>query len=234
MTYLTVAAMVKNLSLIEREYAAVAKEGIDPPEVWQDEHRWKLAASPGWDAAWDSALAAHPDDPDYDPGADQGVITDGMILSAVQGLIEAEKPPLEVYPGQFVNQPHTASKIVANPTTAWGPDQFATFSDGEFFWDGDSWEPYVVVTLPPQLTALEPSSASITAADFEGHVRGTGFTEGTVIIWNGAEEPTRFVDSTDVWTMVVPSVVTAPTVLDVYVRNADGQVSNIVPFTWEA
>jgi hypothetical protein len=83
------------------------------------------------------------------------------------------------------------------------------------------------------LTALEPSSASITDADFEGHVRGSGFTEDTVIIWNGAEENTRFVDSTDVWTIVVPSVVTAPTVLNVYVRNGDGQVSNILDFTWE-
>jgi hypothetical protein len=93
MTYLTVAAMMDNDSLMRREYAAAAKEGIDPPEHWQYEHRWKLASQPGWDAAWDSALAAHPDDPDYDPGADQGVITDGMILSAIQGLVTAENPP---------------------------------------------------------------------------------------------------------------------------------------------
>jgi hypothetical protein len=234
MTYRTVADMVDSQSLLRREYAAIAKEGIDPPEGWQYEHRWKIASSPGWDAAWDSALAAHPDDPDYDPGADESVITDGMILSTVQFIVEFEKPPLEVYPGQYVNQPHTATKIVANPTTAWGAEQFATFSDGEFFWDGDSWEPYVAIQLPPQVTGLEPSSASITGADFEGHIRGLNFTEDSVIIWNGAEEPTRFVDSTDLWTTVVPSVVTAPTVLDVYVRNGDGQVSNIVPFTWEA
>jgi hypothetical protein len=92
MTYLTVAAMVENTALVKREYAAVAKEGIDPPETWQFEHRWKLASSPGWDSAWDSALAAHPDDPEYDPGEDNGVVTDGMILSAVQGLIDADKP----------------------------------------------------------------------------------------------------------------------------------------------
>jgi hypothetical protein len=181
MTYRTVAVMVSNEALVNREYAAVAREGIDPPETWHWEHRWRLASAPAWDDAWESALAAHPDDPDYDPGEDEAVITDGMILSAVQLLIEAERPP-----------------------------------------------------APLTLTALEPASASITAADFEGHVRGTGFTEDSVIIWNGAEEPTRFVDDTDVWTMVVPSVVTAPTVLDVYVRNGDGQVSNIVPFTWEA
>jgi hypothetical protein len=182
MTFQTVADIVDSLSLLRRELAGIAKEGIDPPDNWQFQHRWKLAAQPGWDAAWDSALASHPDDPDYDPGADQSVITDGMILSAIQLLVEEDTP----------------------------------------------------VQLPPQLVALEPASASITDADFEGHVRGTGFTEDTVIIWNGAEEPTRFVDETDVWTMVIPSVVTAPTILDVYVRNADGQVSSILPFTWTA
>lgn len=94
MSYLAVAAMVKSISLAEREFAAISKEGIDPPEGWQFDHRWKLASQPGWDAAWDSALAAHPDDPDYDPGADEGVITDGMILSAVQGLIANDPVPL--------------------------------------------------------------------------------------------------------------------------------------------
>jgi len=176
MAYIDIADMTKTPSLTEREYAAVSKEGIDPPEQWVFDHRWKLAAQPGWDAAWASALAAHPDDPDYDPGTDPGVITDGMILSAIQNLIEADKP---------------------------------------------------------QLTSLEPSSASITDPNFEGHVRGANFTPDSVIIWNGVEEPTRYVSENDLWTTVVPSVVTAPTVLDVYVRSGDGrQVSGVLPFTW--
>jgi hypothetical protein len=178
MAYIDVANMVKSVSLTEREYAAVSKEGIDPPEGWQFERRWRLAASPGWDAAWASAVAGG----DEDPGSNPGVITDGMILSAVQALIQADNPPI--------------------PT--------------------------------PVLTSLAPPTMHITDPDFEGHLRGTGFTEDSVIVWNGADEPTRFVDSTNIWTMVVPSVVTAPTVLDVYVRNADGQVSNILPFTWMA
>jgi hypothetical protein len=236
MTYKAVADIVESPSLLRREHAALAKEGIDPPEQWQYVHRWELASSPGWDAAWDSALAAHPDDPDYDPGDDPGVITDGMILSAIQGIIQAEKPRISVTPGADVEHAHDDTAVVFEPypITTWRDEEFATFTDGEFFWDGNSWEVYVAVQLPPQITALEPSSASITDPDFEGHIRGLNFTEDSVIIWNGAEEPTRFVDSTDIWTTVVPSVVTAPTVLDVYVRNGDGQVSGIVPFTWEA
>jgi hypothetical protein len=232
MAYIDVAQMVRSVSLIEREWAALAKEGIDPPEGWQMEHRWTLAASPGWDAAWASAVAGGMED----PGADPGVITDGMILSAIQGIIEAEKPRIDVMPGTDVGYAHSDTSVVFNPDpiTTWGDEQFAIFTDGNFFWDGNSWEVYVAVQLPPQITALEPASASITDPDFEGHIRGLNFTEDSVIIWNGQEEPTRFVDSTDIWTTVVPSVVTAPTVLDVYVRNGDGQVSGIVPFTWEA
>jgi hypothetical protein len=100
--------------------------------------------------------------------------------------------------------------------------------------DDTGWPVVPDAADPPVLTALEPAEAAITDPDFEGHIRGTGFTEGTVIVWNNADEPTTFVDATDVWTLVVPSAVTAPTVLDVYVRNADGQVSNVLPFTWTA
>jgi hypothetical protein len=94
MGFATVAVMASNVALINRQYAGIAKEGIDPPETWQFENRWKLAAQPGWDAAWESALASHPDDPDYDPGADPLVITDGMILSAIQSLTAGPVIPL--------------------------------------------------------------------------------------------------------------------------------------------
>jgi hypothetical protein len=180
MTYNTAADMAEDLALNRRLTAAVAAEGILDPKGWLYPRNWQVVSQPGWAQAWDSAVAGGV----TNPGEDEGVITDGMILSGVQAVINSEKPPTE--PG-----------------------------------------------AAPVLSSLEPASASITDADFEGHLRGTGFTEDTVIIWNGAEENTRFVDDTDVWTTVVPSVVTAPTVLDVYVRNGDGQVSGILPFTWE-
>jgi hypothetical protein len=54
--------------------------------AWVHDYRYLWASSPGWGAAWESALAGHPDDPDYEPGKDPAVITDGMILSTVQAL----------------------------------------------------------------------------------------------------------------------------------------------------
>jgi PKD repeat protein len=86
----------------------------------------------------------------------------------------------------------------------------------------------------PVLSALVPDTATLTDEDFEGHVHGTGFIDGAVIVWNGGDEPTRFVDETDLWTTVVPSAVTSPTTIEVYVRNPDGQRSNSLTFTWAA
>ena len=63
----------------------VTNEGIDP-DLWTYEWRRVWSASPGWDAAWESALA-NPDKPEgYSPGADPACITDAQILSQVQGM----------------------------------------------------------------------------------------------------------------------------------------------------
>ena len=61
--------------------------------TWVVNNSYLLASEPGWGAAWDYALNVHSSEPDYDPGKDAGVITDGMILSAVQSLIPATPAP---------------------------------------------------------------------------------------------------------------------------------------------
>jgi hypothetical protein len=93
-SYLSIAAIAGDEFMRERMMAASTQQsylGSAPliqPTVfqWVDNNRYVWAASPGWGAAWDSALAAHPDDPAYEPGRDQEVITDGMILATVQEL----------------------------------------------------------------------------------------------------------------------------------------------------
>jgi len=100
-SYLSIAAIATDEIMTERLNAATTQQwylgsidlGIDgnnPFNVlqWVKDHRYVWAASPSWGAAWDSALAAHPPEtePDYEPGKDPGVITDGMILSTVQAL----------------------------------------------------------------------------------------------------------------------------------------------------
>jgi hypothetical protein len=63
-----------------------AQAGIDP-DVWSREWRRVWAASPGWDAAWESSLARPDNPPGYQPGMDPAVISDGQLLSEVQAMM---------------------------------------------------------------------------------------------------------------------------------------------------
>lgn len=90
-SYLTIASAADNYSMQRRVAACAAQQNAPgDPYQWTVEHKYQWAASPGWGAAWDSALASHPDDPEYDPGADPAVITDGMILAQVQAMLAAD------------------------------------------------------------------------------------------------------------------------------------------------
>lgn len=83
MSYNTIARMAGDIPLAQRMTAAAAQENKTPPyEEWVSAHRWELAATPGWSEAWESAVAAG----NPNPGADEAVITDGMILAAVQPM----------------------------------------------------------------------------------------------------------------------------------------------------
>jgi hypothetical protein len=99
-SYLSISEIAKDQPMTERMNAAVTQQqylgsiDVDLPQVtapysaiyWVEQNRYVWASSPGWGAAWDSALAGHRDEPDYEPGKDPAVITDGMILSTVQAL----------------------------------------------------------------------------------------------------------------------------------------------------
>lgn len=101
MAYLTQDEISHNGSMLARVAQAAASEAINDPDEWTWKWRRTWAAAPGWDAAWESYEASHPDDgdpetPAPDPGADPGVITDGMILSQVQIMVVPSGPPPQV------------------------------------------------------------------------------------------------------------------------------------------
>jgi hypothetical protein len=87
MTYLGQSAIAGNQSMAARVAQCAAQQEIPNPDQWTSVNRRTWAASPGWDDAWASALASHEDNPSYDPGADEAVITDAMILSEVQAIM---------------------------------------------------------------------------------------------------------------------------------------------------
>lgn len=100
MSYLTQDAIAFSIAMQHRVAQCYASEQdgspdqMDDPDRWAFEHRRTWAAAPGWDDAWEYALATHPvPDPlpsDYlpfDPGTQEAVITDEQILAQVQSML---------------------------------------------------------------------------------------------------------------------------------------------------
>jgi len=90
MSYLDQSEIGANVAMNNRVAQCAASEGITNPDEWTQAYKREWSAAPGWDAAWASAQASHPPDTDalnnYDPGKDEAVITDQMILSQVQSM----------------------------------------------------------------------------------------------------------------------------------------------------
>lgn len=82
MSYSSIASMAESTSLRRRLVACAADESKPSPESFISTRIWQIVISPGWDMAWDSALAGGVGN----PGAAEDVITDAMILAVVQPL----------------------------------------------------------------------------------------------------------------------------------------------------
>jgi hypothetical protein len=85
MSYSTINVCAHDTAFLGRLTAACAQEGNDNPTLTAQQLIWAVSAAADIEAAYASALAA--DNPD--PGGDESVITDQMILSAVQANLPA-------------------------------------------------------------------------------------------------------------------------------------------------
>ena len=91
MSYLTQNAISESAAMHNRIAQAATQENIVPAgdaDSWTFNMRRAWAASPGWAAAWESYRVGNPGVPD--PGANEAVITDGMILAQVQAMRPVE------------------------------------------------------------------------------------------------------------------------------------------------
>lgn len=82
MSFRTQATLAEDYYLHRRIAASAAREGIPNPMEWTQARTWVFSAQPGWDAAYESAILVG----NMSPGSTNTVVTDGMILSAVQAL----------------------------------------------------------------------------------------------------------------------------------------------------
>jgi hypothetical protein len=81
----------------------------------------------------------------------------------------------------------------------------------------------------PTVESLNPPSAALGDPNFTLHVLGSGFTPDSVIVWNGGEEITTVVGTTEATTEVDMSTATVAMPIPVLVRNAGGD-SNALSF----
>ena len=87
MSYWDISQMALDMDLLLRVQASAAQEIpiAESPYTWTAEHILNVTSQPDWDSAWSSAIASGVPN----PGRDEGVITDGMILSGVQAVQSA-------------------------------------------------------------------------------------------------------------------------------------------------
>jgi hypothetical protein len=86
---------------------------------------------------------------------------------------------------------------------------------------------------PPKVTSLNPSSIVLGSPSFPLRVVGTGFTPTSVIVFNGGEEPTLYLSSTELTTGVDMSTATTAITVGVAVLNEDGVLSDPVNFEFK-
>ena len=82
MSYISQASLVDDVQLRRRIVACASISGVDDADSWAHQNRWRFATQPGWESAYETALR----DNKPKPGEDQAVISDAMILAAVQAL----------------------------------------------------------------------------------------------------------------------------------------------------
>ena len=80
MSYSTINQCANDPALQGRVTACCAQEGSETPQVTMWGLIWALSSASDIEAAYASALAAQ----NPDPGGDETVVTDGMILANVQ------------------------------------------------------------------------------------------------------------------------------------------------------
>lgn len=86
----------------------------------------------------------------------------------------------------------------------------------------------------PVVAALTPSSVVLGQPSFDIHVIGTGFVQGSLIIFNGFEEPTTHVSDTELTTGVNMPLWLAPAIVPISVMSPDGVTSNSMMFEFKS
>ncbi len=105
-----------------------------------------------------------------------------------------------------------------------------TAEDFSALWDesGDG------LATRPTVTSISPNTAVVGGPDVTMILTGADFTPTTVILWNGSPEPTTFIDSSHISTLVKPSTASGPFTIPVTARTGARRARSSVNFTFTA
>lgn len=92
--------------------------------------------------------------------------------------------------------------------------------------------PITVTVGPPVLSSLSPSGAPVGAAAFTLTVDGSGFTNGSIVRWNGSDRVTTYVSTTRVRASIPASDLAAAGTaqISVFAPAPGGGLSSTLPF----
>jgi len=152
----------------------------------------------------------NPNIPSAEPGA--GPIVDPHTLGMEQGGVEGDPVPTE----NVLDTPHgTGSLASINEPEG---STIGSLNPG-----GPGGPPVEGEGEPPDLLDIDPDMATIGDADLTLTCTGEDFTPDSVIVFNGGDEATTFVNETTLTTTVKPSTATVAGEFPVAVRNAIGE-----------
>jgi hypothetical protein len=99
---------------------------------------------------------------------------------------------------------------------------------------GSQTQALVTVTLTllpgPLISALDPSSMPAGSPGFSLNISGANFTRGTVVLWNGSQLATTFVNAGQLTAAVSAALIATAGTASITAITPDGAVSNAVSF----
>lgn len=93
--------------------------------------------------------------------------------------------------------------------------------------------PFAIVNPAPTLTTISPSEKVAGGASFTLIVKGSSFVSGAVVQWNGSNQTTTFVKSTELKATITAAEIASPGTFPITATNPGSATSNAVNFTVE-
>jgi hypothetical protein len=98
------------------------------------------------------------------------------------------------------------------------------------------WQANLPANPTPAITAIQPDTWAVDTSPVAVIVRGTGFTPGSVVLWNGQARPTTFISETEIYVLANAADLAAAATHQIGVFNArpGGGATNAAAFVVHA